>query len=73
MPNSEPSFETVTVDQINALILELEQADYVFSFENQQDNLFVDYFVLLPSDYFETTVLTKQVVKACVDYSSNET
>lgn len=70
--NSEPSYETVTVNQISALILELEPATYKFSFESKYDNLFIDYFVLLPSDYFEATVLTKHVVKPCQDYRDEE-
>ncbi|CAF0881627.1 unnamed protein product, partial [Brachionus calyciflorus] len=72
LPNSEPSFETVTVDQINALILELVPAEYTFSFQNLQENLFIDYFVLLPSDYYESTVLTKEVVESCRDYRDPE-
>ena len=41
LPNSEPSFETATVDQINALILELEHGEYTFSFQNILENLFI--------------------------------
>jgi laminin alpha 3/5 len=40
-PNVEPSFETVTVDQINALILELESSEYTFTFENRYENIFI--------------------------------
>lgn len=32
-----------------------------------------DYFVLLPSDYYESTVLSKDVAKACEEYNDNET
>jgi laminin alpha 3/5 len=40
-PTVEPSFETVTSDQINHLILELEPAEYVFRFENRHENIFI--------------------------------
>lgn len=71
-PNVEPSFETVTVDQINALILDLEASGYTFSFQNKHDNVFIDYFVLLPSEYYESTVLNKPITEACRDYRDEE-
>ena len=40
-PNIEPSFETVTTDQINALILELEPSEYTFRFENKYENIYI--------------------------------
>jgi len=67
-PNQKPSFETVTVKQVSALILELEMADYVFSFESKVDNFYLDHFVLLPSDYFESTVLADNIDHACKDF-----
>lgn len=73
LPNSEPSFETVTMDKINALILELERADYEFTFDSKKDvSLYIDYFVLIPSHYFESTVLRHDVIKACEDYRNEE-
>ena len=72
MPNMQPSFETVTIKQISALILELEVADYVFSFESKVDNFYIDHFVLLPSDYFESTVLSDTVDIACQDYRDTQ-
>ena len=72
-PNQKPSFETVTVRQISALILELEAADYVFSFESKVDNFYLDHFVLLPSDYFESKVLADNIDHACKDFRDKET
>ena len=72
LPNSSPSFETVTTNQISALILELEVADYIFSFESKVENLFIDHFVLLPSDYFESTILLQNVDTPCQDYRDEE-
>jgi laminin alpha 3/5 len=72
-PNQKPSFETVTVRQISALILELEATDYVFSFESKVDNFYLDHFVLLPSDYFESTVLADNIDHACKDLRDKET
>jgi hypothetical protein len=34
--------------------------------------LFKDYFVLLPSDYYESKVLSKQITEACRDYNDEE-
>jgi hypothetical protein len=56
------------VKQVSALILELEMADYVFSFESKVDNFYLDHFVLLPSDYFESTVLADNIDHACKDF-----
>lgn len=71
-PANEPTFTTVTINQLSALTLELEAAEYVISFENKMNNLFIDFFVLLPSDYFETPVLEKNVVQACQDYRDED-
>jgi laminin alpha 3/5 len=70
--NKEPSFETITTNQISALILELEEATYSIGFKNNKQNIYIDYFVLLPSDYFESTVLTEKVERACEDYRNQE-
>jgi laminin alpha 3/5 len=70
--NKEPSFETITTNQISALILELEEATYSIGFKNKMQNIYIDYFVLLPSDYFESTALTEKVEKACEDYRNQE-
>jgi laminin, alpha 3/5 len=67
-PAQEPSYETVTVNRISALILELEADEYTFSLKNLQDNLLIDYFVLLPSNFFESTVLSDSIKEACQDY-----
>jgi laminin alpha 3/5 len=70
--NKKPSFETITTNQISALILELEEATYSIGFKNKKQSIYIDYFVLLPSDYFESTVLTEKVEKACEDYRNLE-
>ena len=40
-PNQFPAFTTVTVKQVAVLTIELEKADYVFSFQGNKDKLFV--------------------------------
>jgi laminin alpha 3/5 len=71
-PAVEPRFETVTVNQISALALELESSNYAISFQNKQEKLYIDYFVLLPSNYFESTGLELNVEQACTDYRNEE-
>ena len=71
-PTMEPLFETVTINQISALTLELESSNYVISFQNNQEKLYIDYFVLLPSNYFESTGLELNVEQACTDYRNEE-
>lgn len=73
-PAQDPKFETVTVNQISALTLELESNsnEYTISFQNKLDKLYIDYFVLLPSSYFESTGLELNVEKACTDHRNEE-
>lgn len=71
-PAHAPKFETITINQLSALTLELEQGDYNISFENDMKNFYIDYFVLLPSEYFETTFLEQSVEQACTDYRNEE-
>jgi len=72
-PAEEAAFETVTINQLSALTLELEEGEYEVSFENVgMAGVYLDYFVLLPSEYFETPVLERRVAQACEDYRNEE-
>jgi len=67
------NFETVTINQLSALTLELEDLEYEVSFESQViSGFYLDYFVLLPSEYFEAAVLERRVAQACEDYRNEE-
>ena len=63
-----PKFESILVNRMSAFPLELENAEYFFTFQNSLDNVFLDYFVLLPSNYYESTVLQENVEEACRDF-----
>ncbi len=67
-----PEFATVVRNQINAVTFELENdKEYTISFKTESDDVFVDYFVLLPSEYYEPGLLKKNIEKVCQDYSDD--
>ncbi len=73
MPSaSKPEFATVVRNQINAVTFELENdKDYTISFKTASDAVFLDYFVLLPSEYYEPNMLKKNIEKLCQDYNDD--
>jgi hypothetical protein len=40
-PTVEPSFATVTINQMNDLVLDLEPSDYLFIFETSHENIYI--------------------------------
>ena len=75
-----PRFATVTASDASGSIsqeflLELEQAgDYAITFKSEAlENVYVDFFVLLPSNYFESSgsALKQPVYDACRDDQDN--
>lgn len=66
-PNIEPAFET------SQLSVDLESGkQYMFVFENKNENVFVDYFVLLPLEYHEASLLKKSILEPCSQFHSAE-